>query len=157
VDPSGLVVVIRSRPVQNTLGGGAHTWVEVRTLLVVPTKFGTGLTLTVHTSFSGLQAEDGTLAIVQDYGPDIHATTITSTTVVPTPDGMSQTEWDLAVIDSGHRALSRSGTRDYALMGGDGGNRSGNCHVVTDEILEGAGGDVPSHCNPPGLNPGLHD
>ena len=39
--------------------------------------------------------------------------------------------------------------------GGDGGKKSGNCHVATSDIIEGAGGKIPDGTNPPGLNPGL--
>lgn len=40
-------------------------------------------------------------------------------------------------------------------QGGDGGRDSGNCNVVTSNIIERAGGFIPKGFNPTGANPGL--
>lgn len=69
---------------------------------------------------------------------------------------MTQAQWDAAVRSSGEAALKKHMQRNYAILGGDGGKTSGNCHVVTKEIIEGAGGGIPAGYEPPAAHPGLH-
>lgn len=76
--------------------------------------------------------------------------------VVPPPAGMSQQEWLDHVRAAGNRAVSNENTRDYSWHGGDYGATSGNCHVVTTEIIRDAGGKIPASAEPPLWSPGLN-
>lgn len=138
-DYLGLVVMIRSRSVSGTRGVGSHTFVAVRK---------NGKT----TTYSGIKDDNGNLGVRKDYPADEKAK---ESVVVPPPAGMTQEEWDDAVIQAGEDALKLDGQRDYKLFGGDGGKTSGNCHSTTSDIIENAGGSVPSGFDPVGANPGL--
>jgi len=76
------------------------------------------------------------------------------------PDGMSQSDWNRTVIDSG-LAVQQEYSRklDYALFGGDDGQTSGNCHTVSRMILERASSssvDQVKSFKPKLMTPGLH-
>ena len=68
---------------------------------------------------------------------------------------MNQEQWDKSVRESAEREKKKDKKRKCKRFGGDGGKTSGNCHSVTSNISEGAGGKVPKNYNPPGAAPGL--
>ncbi len=69
---------------------------------------------------------------------------------------MTQDEWDEAVKKFGQEECdTMDEKRDYKLFGGDGGVESGNCHTVTRQLIQGAGGQIPDSYDPPKSNPGL--
>ena len=142
-DPLGLEVCVGARGLNIPFVGntGVHTFVEVRT------DSGT-------TTYGGY--EDGEkLAVRKNDSSDTSGNPNKGYTTIAPPAGMTQSQWDQAVIDSGERELQKSGKRDYALGGGDGGSSSGNCNSTTSGIIEGAGGSLPPGFNPAGANPGL--
>ena len=144
-DPYGLKVEVKSRDV---LGGlGAHTWVEVTD------------SKGDRCTFSGTD-ENGKLGVKKNIPKDFSPTPknpVTSSQEIKPPAGMTQDQWDEAVKKSGEKqCASIDEKRDYKLLGGDRGVDSGNCHCVTRQIIQGAGGKVPQSYDPPGANPGLH-
>jgi len=144
VDPLGLEVSIRSRTVRNSAGWGAHTWTQVDDSKG-------------KTTYSGTD-EDGKLGVKENLDRDFTPSEDnpeTSKTVVPPPPGMNQEQWDKSVRESAEREKKKDKKRKYKRFGGDGGKTSGNCHSVTSNIIEGAGGKVPKDYNPPGFAPGL--
>lgn len=68
---------------------------------------------------------------------------------------MTQEEWDQAVQDSIAEQCQRSGEDEYKLGGTDQSCGDGNCHNVTSDIIEQAGGQIPHGYDPPRANPGL--
>jgi RHS repeat-associated protein len=142
-DPLGLEVCVGARGLNNPFIGdkGVHTFVEIRTDL------GT-------TTYGGYK-DGNRLAVRKNDLSDAGGNPDKGYTIVPAPLGMTQSQWDQAVIDSGERELLRDSEREYNPFGGDGGNQSGNCNSTTSDIIEGAGGSLPPGFNPPGANPGL--
>ena len=149
IDPSGLVVRVRTRPLDVQVGlgslvgaAGAHSWIEVEH---------DGVT----TTFSGIEA-NGRLEVVENLAADLNVARPTSSTIVPPPGDMTQTEWDQAVLRAGREAIGRSKSVAYTLFPDEG--HAGNCHSVTTWIIGRAGGSIAG-LDPPGLNPGLgaHD
>jgi uncharacterized protein RhaS with RHS repeats len=141
VDPSGLIVQIHSRYVQGSGEIAAHTYVTV-------------------TDQSGTQNTYGSYNangrnVAQVNNPADVGTAQTSTITVPPPSGMTQAQWDEAVNRAGWNRVITQDQR-YKLLGGDGGNQSGNCHTTTKNIITDAGGAIPAGYDPPGRNPGLH-
>lgn len=149
VDPEGLKVEVVSRAVPWSGGSGAHTWVEVTD------------SEGKRTTGSGTREktkEGAKLGVKINNPPDLNPSKdnpVRSRHEVPPPKGMSQDEWDKSAVESIKRESQKSEHREYKLFGGDGGKKSGNCHVVTSDIIEGAGGKIPSNVEPPGLDPGL--
>ena len=70
---------------------------------------------------------------------------------------MPQDDWDKAVQDAMDKAFKKDGKRKYKAFGGDGGKKSGNCNSTTSDIIEDAGGKIPSNFDPNGYNPGLRN
>jgi len=68
---------------------------------------------------------------------------------------MNQEQWDKSVRESAEREKKKDKKGKYKELGGDGGITSGNCHSVTSNIIEGAGGKVPKNYDPPGAAQGL--
>ena len=144
VDPFGLLVQVHSRDVKGTGGMGAHTYITVTTNGVVTTV--------------GSYENNKDKNIVRENNPTDHGPNKlprTSTITIFPPPGMSQKEWDKAVLDAARKRLNATPI-EYEWYGGDGGKMSGNCHTTTRGIIEDAGGHIPKAYNPPGLNPGLH-
>jgi uncharacterized protein RhaS with RHS repeats len=142
VDPDGLLVTIATRSIIG--GAGNHSFIDVTD--------SSGVTLYSGTNEPGNQND---LGVRKNYLPDVNAK-VNSRVIVPPPPHMTQAQWDAAVRSSGEAALKKHMTRAYDAFGGDRGKTSGNCHVVTKEIIGGAGGSIPAGYNPPGANPGLH-
>lgn len=75
---------------------------------------------------------------------------------IPPPPGVSPHEWNIHVILSAHKVQEEySGKLGYRPLGGDRGQTSGNCHVVTRMVLNQAYEGLASQLNnfnPPGLN-----
>lgn len=113
-----------------------------------------------ETTYTGMKdSPTGRLDIIKNFGADHSATRhfgLTSRKRIPPPQGMSQNDWDNAVKESAERERKKRLRREYKLLGGDSGETSGNCHTVTREIIEGAGGEVPPDYDPPGFNPDLN-
>jgi len=141
-DPDGLLVEIHSRWVKGLEGIGAHTYITVTRP--------NGLVQTLG-SYSD---DNGCNKAKYDDPSDTGTLKITSSIVVPVPSGMTQDEWDNAVNSEGLKRVKNQ-KQKYSLLGGDKGNKSGNCHTTVRGILEAAGGGVPKGYDPPGLNPGL--
>lgn len=141
VDPWGLLVEVHSRPVQNSGGAAAHTYITV-----------TGPSGLIYTFVS--YNINGNNVAMEDNPSDVN-TPRTSSIVIPPPPGMTQDEWDCAVRRTA-RARVRNQRQEYKLLGGDGGMNSGNCHTTTSGIITRAGGAIPENYDPPGANPGLH-
>jgi RHS repeat-associated protein len=144
-DPFGLEVDVETRSLGVWTPHGYvlianHSWVKV------VTEDG------IKTTFSG--TNKGTLGVEKNYKPDYNAFT-SSKQPIPPPQGMTQKEWDQKVLKEGEKQLGKDGKRDYKPLGGDGGDKSGNCHTVAREIIDGAGGSIPKTYDPPGANPGL--
>jgi RHS repeat-associated protein len=142
IDPDGLVVTIATRAI--LAGIAVHSFVDVTD--------SSGVTLYSGTNEPGNKND---LGVRKNYLPDVNAK-INSRVLVPPPPNMTQAQWDAAVRSSGETTLKRHLKRNYAALGGDGGKTSGNCHVVTKEIVEGAGGSIPAGYEPPAAHPGLH-
>jgi len=145
IDLTGRKVIIKSRKVHGTLGIGAHTFVAVSN------KDG-------YTTYSGTN-EHGKLGVKENYPGDYNPTSdypITMSIDVPPPEGMTESQYDACVKESAKRIMQEDEKREYDWTGGDGGKLSGNCHTVTKEIIEGAGGRIPEDYDPPGANPGLN-
>jgi len=144
-DPMGLEVEIETRSL-GLLGPygfvviGNHSWVKVVT--EDQTK----------TTFSG--TNKGTLGVEKNYKSDYNAI-VSSRQVIPPPEGLTKKQWDQKVLREGEKQMEKNGKREYRPFGGDDGKTSGNCHTVTREIIEGAGGTIPKQYDPPGANPGL--
>ena len=147
-DPFGLEVLIVNRFVYG--GFIAHTFIRV-----------TGSNGNV-TTFSGTDNK-GRLAVLKNDDKDYFhnyqrpPAKPSDWTVIPPPNGMTQDEWDKKVLESGDRAVedAKPRHRTYAKSGGDDGKTSGNCHTISSEIIEKAGGVIPKDYDPPGANPGL--
>jgi RHS repeat-associated protein len=144
LDPDGLTVYVRSRHLAMPGGGvGAHTWVEVQ-----PSN-GT------RTTYSGIRDDTGQLGVRENYSPDFSDPVVTGEVIVPPPSWMTQGEWDQAVLRAGERALKQDASRKYKpFPSSKKHSTEGNCHTVTSDIVESAGGSIPNF-DPPGLNPGL--
>ncbi|HEB91122.1 MAG TPA: hypothetical protein ENI85_16220 [Deltaproteobacteria bacterium] len=144
IDPFGLDVTINTRAVRGTFGGGAHSSVNITT--------GNGTDVT----YGSYQNESGENEVrindPSDHGPGRDP--VTASTLVPPPPGMSQAEWDAAVIAAGENRFN-SPSQSYEIFP-DPGQDEGNCHTTTRGILTDAGGGVPPGFDPPGLNPDLH-
>ena len=141
-DPLGLEVCVGARGLNSPPWGlGVHTFVEVRP--------GSG-----KTTYGGYKDGDN-LAVRKNDPSDAGGNPNKGYTTIAPPSGMTQSQWDQAVIDSGERELQKSGERGYKLFGGDGGGKTGNCNSTTSDILEGAGGSLPPEFDPSGRNPGL--
>jgi hypothetical protein len=138
-DPDGLKVEVCSRRIVGPFG--SHTWTEITD------------SKGKKTTYSGTKEGDK-LGVKKNDPSDTNPNRPSGGIEVPPPDGMTQDQWDKAVTDSGERELQKHNQRDYDLLGGDGGKKSGNCHSTTSDIVEGAGGKIPKY-NPPGGNPGL--
>jgi len=142
IDPFGLVVTVNSRSVRGTFGLGAHTSVNITT--------SDGRSVTY-----GSYNVDGFNSIIRndpsDHGPNRDP--FTDSVIIPPPAGMTQTEWDEAVIQSAENLLNNVPPLPYEMFPDPG--VTGNCHVTTNNILNGAGGALPPGFNPQGLNPGL--
>jgi len=149
IDLYGLEVYVSARGLNGPpYGRAVHTYVEVVR--------GDGTRCGDRITYGGYK--DGkNLAVRRNDPSDRPGSADKGRTLVPPPPGMSQEEWDSAVIKSGERALERSGKRKYKALGGDGGVTSGNCNSTTSDIIEDAGGAVPEKMNPNGYNPGLRD
>jgi RHS repeat-associated protein len=145
IDPWGLLVQIHSRSVQGTGGFGAHTYVTVTDNSGTTTTYGS---YNNNIGINAARINDPT-----DSGPN--RLPRTSTITVPPPAGMTQDQWDAAVNQSGGNRAHKQ-AQVYKPFGGDGGNKSGNCHTTTRGILGDAGGTLPTGYDPPGLNPGLY-
>lgn len=141
-DPSGLEVRVNSRDVIGTAGFGAHTATTVTT--------SNGDTFTYASYLI-----DGKNKVIRnaptDHGPN--RLPITDSVLIPPPMGMTQDQWDNAVIQAGEGLLLIP-PQDYAIFPGRS-NTKGNCHITTNRILNNAGGSLVPGFNPPGLNPGL--
>jgi RHS repeat-associated protein len=145
IDAWGLDVFICSRDVKGTGGAGAHTWVEVID------------SNGKKTTFSGID-DSGKLGVRKNYPADCKPTKKnpeTSRCKIPPPPGMNQGQWDDAIKKSGENEMKKDRQRKYKLFGGDGGKQSGNCHCVSRQIIQGAGGQIPPNYDPPGANPGI--
>ena len=146
IDPWGLDVYVVTRDVKNTGGFGTHSWTEV-----VDSQG-------KKTTCSGTDEKGNKLGVKLNSPPDFSPTKSnpeTARTKVPPPAGMTQTQWDQAVLASMARKQLKDEARQYKLLGGDSGKTSGNCHVITSDVIEGAGGTVPKTFNPPGFTPKL--
>ena len=75
--------------------------------------------------------------------------------VVPPPTGMTQQDWDDAVVMAAEDLMSKP-SEPYILFPPADATKGGNCHSTTARILTNAGGSVPQDFNPRGANPGLH-
>jgi uncharacterized protein RhaS with RHS repeats len=151
-DPLGLEVYVNARRLQGFGGNaGVHTFVEVnqKHRLCGDTK-----DTESRTTFGGYKDGDK-LAVRMNDPSDAIGSADKGRILVPPPAGMTQSDWDQAVLNAGYRALGLNKKRDYKPFGGDGGNKSGNCNTTTKQIIEGAGGSIPNGFNPTGLNPGI--
>jgi RHS repeat-associated protein len=150
VDPEGLEVRVNTRNVRGTggLSVGAHS-----VTTVIPSK---GSTVTY-----GSYNVNGKNTVIKN-DPSDHGSQkdpVTDSIVIPPPAGMTQDQWDRAVISAAENLLNNVPAEDYAIFPTDprlAGIVEGNCNVTTRRILEAAGGFIPRRFNPPGLNPGLH-
>lgn len=141
-DPLGLEVVLTGRPVSGTAGLGAHS----RT--TVTKSDGSSVTYSSHNV-------NGKNVVRKNHHTDHGPTRIPTSglpVIVPPPPGMTQDEWDDAVIAAAEALRLDTDPDDYNALNLFGGT---NCHVTTNRVLFGAGGRVPSGFNPPGYNPGL--
>ncbi|MEP5568882.1 MAG: RHS repeat-associated core domain-containing protein [Halioglobus sp.] len=141
-DPFGLEVKVNARDVIGTAGFGAHTATTVTT--------GDGKSVT-YASYKIGNKNRVVKNAASDHGPN--RLPITDSVVIPPPVGMTQNQWDNAVIQAGERLLLMP-PQDYAIFPGSSGSKS-NCHVTTNRLLNNAGGSLVRGFNPPGLNPGL--
>ena len=141
-DPFGLEVKINARDVIGTAGFGAHT------ATTITTSDGRSVTYASYKIGSKNQVVKNATS---DHGPN--RLPITDSIVIPPPVGMTQKQWDNAVIQAGERLLLTP-PQDYAIFPGSNGSK-GNCHVTTNRLLNNAGGSLVQGFNPPGLNPGL--
>ena len=104
---------------------------------------------------SGIKDEIGQLGIRENYGRDFNDPAVTGEVIVSPPSWMTQGEWDQAVLRAGERALKQDAKRKYKpFPSSKKQSTEDNCHTVTSDIIESAGGSIPQF-NPPGLNPGL--
>jgi RHS repeat-associated protein len=142
IDTDGRKVEVHSRYVQGTIGFGAHTYITV-----------TDSSGKVHT-FGSYNRGGWNVAIEND--PSDLKQNRTSSREIPPPQGMTQQEWDEAVLDAARIRVQElvPQKQEYKWYGGDG-LRSGNCHRTTRRIIYDAGGQFPTDYNPPGANPGL--
>ena len=141
-DPFGLEVKVNARDVISTAGFGAHT------ATTITTSDGRSVTYASYKIGSKNQVVKNATS---DHGPN--RLPITDSIVIPPPVGMTQKQWDNAVIQAGERLLLTP-PQDYAIFPGSNGSK-GNCHVTTNRLLNNAGGSLVQGFNPPGLNPGL--
>ena len=141
-DPFGLEVKVNARDVIGTAGLGAHT------ATTITTSDGRSVTYASYKiGKKNLVVKNAT----SDHGPN--RLPITDSVFIPPPVGMTQKQWDNAVIQAGERLLLVP-PQDYAIFPGASGSKS-NCHVTTHRLLNNAGGSLVQGFNPPGLNPGL--
>jgi hypothetical protein len=75
--------------------------------------------------------------------------------VIPPPLGMTQSQWDNAVIAQGE-SMIESEPLDYELSPDSDQPNKGNCHTTTRNLINGAGGEIPKGYDPKALNPDLH-
>jgi RHS repeat-associated protein len=150
LDVSGHVVVVNARELNfgGSLGKiGAHTYTEVRRDNgEVFQVMGSG-----HPG-SKLEVKVGANIDHQNGFDNVASIEIKS------PNGISQDDWDKKVIEAGNNVKNDwDGKLDYSILGG---NREtgANCHGVTREVLDRAGGQAKQldNFNPLGLNPGLN-
>ena len=141
-DPFGLEVKVNARNVIGTAGLGAHT------ATTITTDDGRSVT---YASYKIGNKNRVVKNAASDHGPN--RLPITDSIVIPPPVGMTQNQWDNAVIQAGERLLLMP-PQDYAIFPDSSGSKS-NCHVTTNRLLNSAGGSLVRGFNPPGLNPGL--
>ena len=141
-DPFGLEVKVNARNVVGTAGLGAHTATTIKT--------SDGRVVT-YASYKIGKKNRVVKNASSDHGPN--RLPITDSIVIPPPVGMTQNQWDNAVIQSGERLLLMP-PQDYSIFPESNGSKS-NCHVTTKRLINNAGGSLLQRFNPPGLNPGL--
>jgi len=146
IDPDGNKVFIYTVLIPETANKGAHSWV------VVVNKDG-------KVTFSGTNEPGLKLGVIKNRESDYNRINGVTPVEIAAPKGMTEEQWDDAVIKSGDWQTQKSLKRNYDLLGGDRGYTSGNCHVVTTQIIEGAGGEIPADIEKrvPGLIPGMND
>ncbi len=122
---------------------GAHTAIVIEV---------TGFSTFTYASFNENDSN-----VVQLNPPTDHGETalpMTDEVVIPPPEGMTQLQWDLMVLQSAEHVLS-SPLLNYEAYP-DAYQAEGNCHTTTRRIIEGAGGFIPQDFSPPGEHPDLH-
>ncbi len=146
IDPTGQETVVNSRPL-NMPGGfiGSHTFTTVTTAN------GTVTTISSH-NVNGKNVVS--INNPSDTGANVN---ITNSIVIPVPEGMTQAQFDNAVISQGEFMTTRE-PLDYSavpVLDGRVLPSEGNCHTTTTTLINGAGGAIPSDFNPYGFNPDL--
>lgn len=139
-DINGLEVILNSRPVKRSAGTGSHTFTTVKR------EGKKAITISSH-NINGQN-----LVLMNhpsDIGPNVN---ITDSVVIPVPEGMTEAEFDQAVLDQANKMM-RSPIEEYKVFPESG---EGNCHTTSTKLIEGAGGTIPKSFDPEGLNPGLN-
>ena len=142
-DPDGREVKVVARPLRTTaLGGlGAHTYT------VVTQSNGTQTTFSSHNV-------NGQNVVSMNHSSDTSPHMNAGSVVISPPEGMTQEQFDSAVIAQGE-AMVNSESLEYSAFPNSDNSGEGNCHTTTRNLVNGAGGKIPESYDPKGMNPDL--